>query len=179
MASLFCWKIVRDDRSHFYMIHIPKRAVIAIIVGAVCFGGLPFGSSPLATPVMGDVAQVPIAISSSVAKDPFSLWLDHLEEAESNRSGDSHLKILDNNGKYSYGCLQFQAATFIQYGKLYGLIPDGLTNVEPLIYSCSLQKELATDMIERNYLNWQKWHHSVSEVIGLPPRSEVSVADNR
>jgi hypothetical protein len=151
-----------------------KKAVI-ILAGALYVGGGLFGMSARAeAPIVTGVTGIAQAVAS-----PFSEWLGRLEWAESRDSGDSHLKILDHNHKYSYGCLQFQAATFLEYGKRYGLIPDGLTltTVEPLIYGCSLQKQIAADMIENNYNNWRQWYNSATKVIGLPPHAEAAMAD--
>ncbi|MDP3000062.1 MAG: hypothetical protein Q8N47_21430 [Bryobacterales bacterium] len=46
-------------------------------------------------------------------------WLTALEQAESD--GQTKLKLLDSNGKYSYGCLTFQRATLTEFAFLYGL----------------------------------------------------------
>ena len=155
-----------------------KKAAIIILTGTLYTGGALFGLPPKVTLAVVNTAQAPV-ITAPVESNAFTQWLNRLEEAESNDSGNAHLKILDHNHKYSYGCLQFQAATFLAYGKRYDLIPDDLTSVEPLIYNCILQKRLATDMIEGNYRNWRQWYHSVKDEIGLPPQPEVAVAENQ
>lgn len=160
-----------------------KKTIIAVLAGTLSMGGSWLGT-PMKAFAMTTIAQVPaitfpVKIVKITKSDTFAKWLNRLEKAESDASGNTRLKVLDNNNEYSYGCLQFQAETFLQYGKQYKLIPRELTDVEPLIYSCVLQKELATAMIKGNYKNWQHWRHSVREVVGLPPYSEEKPAEAR
>lgn len=96
------------------------------------------------------------------------LWLEKLADLESH--GQDHIKILDVNGKYSYGCLQFQEWTFKTFGAKYGLLKSG-SNWQEEIYDCSLQKEIAKRMIRDDYSLWQSWYTSVMERdLGLPPQ---------
>ena len=65
------------------------------------------------------------------------IWLDKLAYKES--GNNPNLKVLDVNGKYSYGCLQFQEGTFRTYAIKYGLITPS-TPTDSVIYNCSLQE---------------------------------------
>lgn len=95
-------------------------------------------------------------------------WINGLIQKES--SGQTNIKILDTNNRYSYGCLQFQMPTFIAYGKRYGFISGTEANLESLIMSCSLQKAIAKKMILDDSDNWRHWYHSVyTRGLGLPP----------
>ncbi len=115
--------------------------------------------TPKATPVVLKVTE-PSALD---------LWLEQLIQKESH--GRTHVKILDVNGKYSYGCLQFQEWTFRAFGEKYGLVKPGAV-LEPLIYDCELQKAIAKHMIQNDYKLWQSWYTSVVERdLGFPPRS--------
>ncbi len=94
-------------------------------------------------------------------------WLEKLIILESN--GKENIKILDNNGKNSFGCLQFQKQTFKEFGLKYGLVSSA-DEINDLIYDCELQKELAKRMLEENYDNWRHWYTSVKvKNLGLPP----------
>lgn len=158
------------------MFNLSQKAALVVLIGILYVGGFFWGLSAKVTFAVVNTAEAPVVVS---AQNPLAQWLDRLEEAESHDSGDAHLRILDHNDRYSYGCLQFQSATFLQYGKLYNLIPSDLTKAAPLIYNCALQKQLATDMIEGNYQNWKQWYHSAMKVVGLPPHpGEAVVADN-
>lgn len=117
-------------------------------------------------------AQAPEAASEAEATvkepEPIDVWLEKLAYQESNHR--AHIKVLDVNGKYSYGCLQFQEGTFRHYGMKYGLISQS-TPFESVIYDCDLQKKLAKLMLEDNYYNWQAWYTSVKKMgVGLPPQ---------
>lgn len=110
-------------------------------------------------------------------KTEFDTWLDKLVQLESD--GKENLKILDVNGRYSYGCLQFQEQTFRSYASSYGLF-DREDSVEPAIYSCALQKKIAKKMFEDDPGNWRHWYTSVKKRgLGVPPRMSLSFAASR
>jgi hypothetical protein len=90
-------------------------------------------------------------------RDPVLLaQIEELAFCES--SGRENIKILDTNGWYSHGCLQFQFPTFKQYCKRYGILP-GATDEELLakIGDCSIQKDLAYRIISESPDNWAHW----------------------
>ena len=96
-------------------------------------------------------------------------WIENLVEYESN--GSSTVKVLDWNGKYSYGCLQFQEQTFLGFTKGLKTLPNATDEeIMNFIYDCEYQKLLAFKMIETNYDNWRHWRYSViNRGLGLPP----------
>jgi hypothetical protein len=94
-------------------------------------------------------------------------WIQKLEWAES--QGHEDVKVLDNNGQYSYGCLQFQEPTFRSYGAAYGLVDRDLENVEDAIYDCQLQEKITLRMLLDDYDNWKHWKVTVRRV-GMPPK---------
>jgi hypothetical protein len=106
--------------------------------------------------------------SADSAGNQLDAWLDGLVQRESN--GRTDLKILDVNGHYSYGCLQFQMPTFIAYGRKYGVISGDEDNLGTLIMSCKTQRTIARKMILDNPSNWRHWYTSVAiKNLGLPP----------
>ena len=118
-------------------------------------------------------ATDPASISQS-APDAMDIWLDKLALKES--EGRDHIKILDHNLRYSYGCLQFQMETFRSYVRKYDLLENTEdAELENMIYDCSIQKTLARKMLEDDPGNWRNWYTSVSvRHLGLPPVSEKS-----
>lgn len=114
-------------------------------------------------------AIVQIAPEEDVQSNKLEIWLDKLADKESGHQAD--IVVVDVNGKKSYGCFQFQMATWIGMGEKYGFIttPDN-------ILDCSLQKQVAFSMIDSRYENWKHWRCSVVGCdkynivgIGLPP----------
>ena len=103
--------------------------------------------------------------------DILDIWINELIEKESNnRTG---VKILDVNGRHSYGCLQFQYGTLASYAGRYGLLDEGAP-IEPLLYDCAFQKMLTKRMIQENPDNWKHWFTSVIvKGLGLPPVGEL------
>ena len=94
-------------------------------------------------------------------------WIDRLVFVESRHRW--LVKKLDRNGKYSYGCLQFQEATFIQQMRLHNLLATSdAALIMGRIYDCELQKKLTGAMIKADYNNWRHWRTSIQR-IGLPP----------
>ena len=113
-----------------------------------------FTSLMLATCLVAPITSltdIPISIEQSVApikqelSVPQTEWLAKLEKCESN--GSTTIKVLDVNNKFSFSCLQFQAKTFLTQGVKYGLIATSTKEVEPLIYNCELQYQLAHKML--------------------------------
>ncbi|TSC60193.1 MAG: hypothetical protein LiPW15_71 [Parcubacteria group bacterium LiPW_15] len=116
-------------------------------------------------------------VSAQNAPDAMDSWLQKLAHKES--EGREHIKILDHNNQYSYGCLQFQMATFRSYIRKYDLLENTEdAELENMIYDCDFQKVLARKMIEDDYSNWRNWYTSVSvRNLGLPPRISAQLAE--
>jgi len=71
----------------------------------------------LSAPADPKVLTVPIP-------DTKSIWISHLADCESHAS--TTVKVLDTNGKYSYGLLQFQMQTWLAYGKSFGATRENI-----------------------------------------------------
>ncbi len=104
--------------------------------------------------------------------DNLTEWIDRLEQYECRNCPVGYNRI-DVNGELSYGCLQFQMATFKeQVNLLYEVDTSNFEQAdwENLIYSCDFQKRLAYKMIEYDCDNWQHWRTSVAKRgLGVPP----------
>lgn len=87
-------------------------------------------------------------------------WIERVRWEESR--GKDMLVILDTNNKYSYGCLQYQMATWNHYSKKY--------NVEGEIMSCDAQKEVTRNIIKYEKDGWRNWWTTVTKKgVGKPP----------
>lgn len=122
----------------------------------------------LQTPNTGIFAAALYATPSLEQKSPLDRWIEKLVYLES--EGKERFKVLDHNGYYSYGCLQFQMGTFEAYGSRYGLLAP-VDDLDTLIYDCGLQKTIAKRMIEEDPGNWRHWYTSVmTKKLGFPPK---------
>lgn len=87
-------------------------------------------------------------------------WIYQVMEKES--GGKKLLVVLDTNNKYSYGCLQYQMATWNYYSKKY--------NVEAEIMDCEAQKEVTRNIIKYEKDGWRNWWTTVvKKGVGKPP----------
>ena len=128
------------------------------------------GTALLQSPHTTTLVAALYAIPSVEQQSPLDQWIEKLTVLES--EGRENLKIVDVNGYHSYGCLQFQMATFEAYGTRYGLLKDG-ADLKTFIFDCSLQKAIAKQMIEENSANWRHWFTSVKvKKLGFPPKEE-------
>ena len=162
-----------------------KNVVVSMAVGAVVSGLLTTNLNAItATATYGtdsmlaatstasastSIASAATTTATSTVTTNLDLWLEKLATAESNNRAT--IKILDVNGRYSYGCLQFQMATFKSYSARYGLAdPATVTDWDALIFDCDFQKEVAIHMIQEKPANWRHWGYTVlHKGIGLPP----------
>lgn len=111
----------------------------------------------------------PAVTQTAHKADKLDVWINSLVAKES--EGKVHIKILDHNDRYSYGCLQFQMETFESYIKRYELLPNTEdAELENMIYDCDFQKLLTRKMIEEDPENWRHWYTSVAKRgLGVPP----------
>ncbi len=137
-----------------------KSLVSGLLSASVSITG---GASTPANPTQIAIAPVERKL------DKLDAWIDSLVAKES--EGKSHIKILDHNDRYSYGCLQFQMETFESYIKRYDLLPHAEdSELENMIYDCDFQKLLTRKMIEEDPENWRHWYTSVAKRgLGVPP----------
>ncbi len=56
-----------------------------------------------------------VVMAQQYSSSTLSSWLEILADKESGNRAD--IRVLDTNGKYSYGCLQFQMETWLGFGK--------------------------------------------------------------
>jgi hypothetical protein len=155
-----------------------KNLAVSLLVGTAIFGSTYPATLNAITSADAYTVQNAASNTTSIAatSDPvitvkeassLDLWLEKLAQLESH--GQEHIKIMDVNGRYSYGCLQFQAQTFRNFGAKYGLVSLN-ANIEATIYDCTLQKAIAKHMIKDDYILWQSWYTSVvTKGLGLPP----------
>lgn len=107
-------------------------------------------------------AQAPELTAAQKYENELQAWLTRLEWDESHNN--EKIIVLDSNNRYSYGCLQFQLATFTTYARKYAIKGE--------IGSCEAQKELAEAMIKDNWNNWSNWYNSVKyKTAGYPPKA--------
>lgn len=76
--------------------------------------------------------------------DSKSIWIDALAQCESHAS--TTVKILDTDGYYSYGLLQFHQSTWLKFGKKFGATKEN-------IYDGELQRIVARDMLDNGLRN--------------------------
>lgn len=114
----------------------------------------------LFSPAVGNVnATIPMPlISTETHKTERSETPKIIKDLIQCESGGKNIKIVDTNGYYSYGILQYQLATFRKYGEKYGLIEKGLTNKELriLIMDKNLQIRLTEKILEEPN-GWTHW----------------------
>lgn len=82
-------------------------------------------------------------------------WIDELHLCENRNNVE---KILDTNGKYSYGEVMFQLDTFHDFGKKYMIIPDEFTKEESLLLISNphVQRSIAKEMLDDGL--WRHWY---------------------
>ncbi len=83
--------------------------------------------------------------------DSLDLYLNNLEEFECPNCGPRYKRV-DSNGKFSYGCLQFQSATWREMVRRHDPDSEGKTDTEihSTIYECNNQKQIAKAMFREN-----------------------------
>lgn len=87
-------------------------------------------------------------------------WIEQVRWEESR--GHDMTVVLDTNNKYSYGCLQYQMATWNYYSKKY--------NVDAEIMDCDAQKEVTRNIIKYEKDGWRNWYTTVvKKGVGKPP----------
>jgi hypothetical protein len=159
------------ERMPLFMPTLLQNIVMSMVVSAMA-------NNPLAIKLNTITTTIPYEENQSIIQEfkpePLDDWLNQLVNKESN--GKASIKILDTNGYYSYGCLQFQMRTFLEYGNKYDVFSNAeIEHLDKLIYDCDFQKRLAKLMIQDNPNNWRHWHTSVTKGgIGLPPTLKLA-----
>lgn len=127
----------------------------------VVVGTIVFLMGVLALPVQtGSQEKKDEKITNNIIKEergpsgeipPLDLYLDNLEKFECPNCGPRYKRV-DSNGKYSYGCLQFQSATWREMVRKHD--PDSKRKddeeIHSRIYECKYQKQIAGAMFKEN-----------------------------
>jgi thioredoxin-related protein len=130
-----------------------KKIIISIVVIAIMLLSINFTKKETIT-----LEPEPSSIKT---KDKLDVWIDKASEIEYGHKKE--FRILDSNNRYSYGCMRFQADTFVEESmknKMYGDISD-----------CEFQKSLAKTMILKNNKDWRHWYNTTKK-IGKPPLAQ-------
>lgn len=122
----------------------------------------------LAAPIpTNEVAQQPAPIieaaQTPVESREYHPKIELLAMCES--TNRPNIRIVDTNGYYSYGALQFQLGTFISYGKKYGILEKDITQDEArtLIFRADLQRAIATEML-KEVGGWRHWTNCAKKI---------------
>jgi hypothetical protein len=97
-------------------------------------------------------------VLSVTEPDALDLWIESLAFQES--SGREDVEIIDTNGEWSRGCLQFQDRTLRYYAAKYDLHGEAL--------DCRYQKALTRQILLGHPDGWRNWYTSVNK-LGKPP----------
>jgi len=98
-------------------------------------------------------------------------WISALEWCESSGK-NSALNPEDRDRTASFSNFQWKPATFLHFGKLYGLIATStmLDDVQALLKDYELQRNIVRRMIPDPDVNWyQQFPDCVKLKVGLPP----------
>ena len=109
--------------------------------------------------------------------DELDLWIEKLAKFECDGCGEN-FKILDANNRHSYGCLQFQRATFDEMARRYNIVTEDASS----IYSCEIQKQIARAVfLDQGHKAASHWYTSVyTRGLGLPPLvNEIARTNNK
>lgn len=105
-------------------------------------------------------------VVSAEVPDELDIWIDRLAFMES--SGKEDIIILDVNGRYSFGCLQFQERTWLSFQWLQDELGEEISM--DTIMDCPLQKRLVKRILVANPGLWTHWYTSVAiRGLGRPP----------
>jgi hypothetical protein len=140
----------------------------AVITGIILMLGLILAAIQLTEPDL--TSNITNNKSYENVEDEMDHWLSKLARFEYPGT-EKYYKRLDSNGRYSYGCLQFQAQTFTGMAQKYN-ISKAFGNASA-IYDCSIQKEIARAMfLEDPVAAAHHWYTSIYvKGLGMPPDS--------
>lgn len=156
-----------------------KNHLLYVLIGAIALILIPYATASQPRVPKSDSSAAIVATSSPVqtdsereeeAMEQYLSQLTWIYECTGQCAvafrNDRPYKRLDSNNKYSYGCLQFQEATWLAMSKIHNVDPWS----EGGIYSCEKQWELAKKMFrEDKVAAAQHWYTSVYvRGLGLP-----------
>jgi len=149
-----------------------KNKLLLIAAGAVTTGIILMLGLILAATLLTEPDLTPNINNNHTknenVEDEMDHWLSKLARFEY-PGAEKYFKRLDSNGKFSYGCLQFQAATFVGMAQKYGV--SKAFGDASAIYDCGIQKEIARAMFEDDATAAaHHWYTSIYvKGLGLPP----------
>lgn len=120
------------------------------------------------------VTQKDENITIEITTNKYDLYLKQLIRFECRHCAykNNNFKRLDSNGKFSYGCLQFQLRTFISMARRYNIASKEETDVDIVrhIYECDYQKRIASSMFAENEVKASNhWYTTIyKKGLGLP-----------
>lgn len=147
-----------------------KSNVFYALIGLVVLIVTAFATKPTE-------ANAPVVVVATTTpeqkKDVLDVYLSRLAWtyecvgacARAEKAGEP-FKIIDSNGQYSYGCLQFQQATYLAMAKKYKVDPWAGGG----IYDCENQWKIARAMFEEDPVAASNhWYTSIyTRGLGLP-----------
>lgn len=145
--------------------NLTNKVRVAVVGTIVILSGI------LAFPLLlaGDSVKQDEKIINNTKEEKLLTYLDELENFECPHC-KPNFKRLDSNGKFSYGCLQFQLQTWLtQYKKYYDTgEPDSV--IVSRIFNCTDQKNVAKKMFEDDVKKASlHWYTSIyKKGLGLP-----------
>lgn len=146
-----------------------KNAILGVMIGLLL--SVPINSF-LGSPIRLDEQKSEEQIKREKYEADLGRYIDDLADKYECPNCPPNFRIIDSNNKYSYGCLQFQEATFVSEVARYGLLPEAEpAEVMNLIYDCDFQKKLAMLMFLNDPYAWMHWRTSVWRGLGLPPEA--------
>lgn len=145
-----------------------KKLCILVLIVGILLPNTRTGAEAQAPTIDSKTAQT-VGFGYASTPDKLDLWIEKLVDLES--QGRADIKVLDVNGRWSMGCLQYQQATWDSYKPLIAqILPPGETITEKTIYNCSVQKRLTKLILSENPKKWTMWYTSVKvKGLGLPP----------
>lgn len=146
-----------------------RAAILMTIKQFGRFSGLALSLMILSAGLLRTPALEDYALANETYKekpDALALYLESLAHDFECEGCPDRYRRIDSNGRYSYSCLQFQEATFVEQARKYRIeirSPDA-------IYSCETQKLVARAMFEDNpRAAARHWYTSIYvRGLGLP-----------
>ncbi len=130
----------------------PKILALSAIVAAMVSSSLIVNANPEPERDTYDPEPLLVELARTQERErKLDAWVDELVQLES--GGREDIVILDVNNRHSYGCLQYQAATFAEFQRRYGISGD--------IMDCNVQRRLTKATLLENPRNARHWYTSV------------------
>lgn len=150
---------------------IIKNKILWIAVGTIALLSIAMLAVPSSAAYYNQKDEKIISKQEEKRIGALDLYLDELEKLECRNCGPQ-FKRLDSNKKFSYGCLQFQSATWREMVRRHDPNSKGKTDAEihSRIYECPYQKKIAGAMFTEDKVKAANhWYTSIyKKGLGLP-----------